>query len=213
MVQVPLRAVMAIVPAFILAFALRIGATALLRLYTSNVAHPVYIETLDLAEVSIGSAPDENTPQAKSVADMASMDTFYLIGAVAWDRPCLAGGQWYYEVEIKETKPDDPGYRLYTTFLARINQDAPEPLETGGRRLPIGRWLPLEDPDGETKKLYSLDIKDHYAGMLGDYGLLITEGEFLTQHPVYRILEIGSGVLLLVFFGCFALFFERKGWF
>ena len=49
--------------------------------------------------------------------------------------------------------------------------------------------------------------------MLGDYGLLITEGEFLTQHPVYRILEIGSGVLLLVSFGCFALFFERKGWF
>lgn len=187
MVRVPLRAAVAIVPAFILGILVMLGGNALLGVYTSNVAYPAYMETLDLSEGSIGNVPTPDTPLAESVADMESMDTFYIIGSVAWDRPLPINGKVYYEVEIKA---EENGVRTYTTFLARINQDASERLETGGRRLPIGRWLPLEgpDPDGVLDRNYSLDIKDHYADMLGDFGLIMTEGEFHAQHRGFDIL-------------------------
>ena len=125
MIQVPLRALMAMIPAFVLTILLFLGGNALLRVYTDSTAYPAYMETLDLSEGSVGSTPTADTPLAKTVADMESMDTFTIIGAVAWDRPLPLDGQRYYEVEIKT----DQGY---TTFLARINKDASERLETGG---------------------------------------------------------------------------------
>ncbi len=207
MVRVPLRAVMALIPAFILAALLFLGGNALLRSYTANVTYPAYIESLDLAEGSIGSAPTPDTPQATSIADMESMDTFYMIGAVGWDYPRQIGGQWYYEVEFLS---DDLGFNTYTTILARINKDASERLESGGRRLPIGRWLPL---DTEGAELHSVDIKDHYVDMLGDHGLVMTEGEFHGQQAAPSILSKCVAVVMLVLWALFASFFTRKGWF
>lgn len=212
MVRVPLRAAVAIVPAFILGILVMLGGNVLLGVYTDNVAYPAYMETLDLSEGSIGNVPTPDTPLAESVADMESMDTFYIIGSVAWDRPLPINGKVYYEVEIKA---EENGVRTYTTFLARINQDASERLETGGRRLPIGRWLPLEgpDPDGVLDRNYSLDIKDHYADMLGDFGLIMTEGEFHAQHRGFDILEFVSICTMMVLWLVFYIVFSKKGWF
>lgn len=83
MARVPLRAAVAIVPAFILGILVMLGGNALLGVYTSNVAYPAYMETLDLSEGSIGNVPTPDTPLAESVADMEAMDTFYIIGSVA----------------------------------------------------------------------------------------------------------------------------------
>lgn len=212
MVRVPLRAAVAIVPAFILGILVMLGGNALLRVYTSNVAYPAYMETLDLSEGSIGNVPTPDTPLAESVADMEAMDTFYVIGSVAWDRPQPINGKVYYEVEINA---EENGVRTYITFLARINQDASERLETGGRRLPIGRWVPLEgpDPDGVLDRNYSLDIKDHYADMLGDFGLIMTEGEFHAEHPGFDVLEFVSICTTMVLWLVFYIVFSKKGWF
>ena len=159
---------MAIIPAFILGVLVMLGGNVLLGVYTDNVAYPAYMETLDLSEGSIGSTPTPDTPLAESVADMESMDTFYIIGSVAWDR-----------------------------------------------RLPIGRWVPLEgpDPDGVLDRSYSLDIKDHYADMLGDFGLVMTEGEFHARHPGFDILQSVSIITMLVLWLVFSIVFKKKGWF
>ena len=212
MVQVPLRALMANIPAIILGVLVMLGGNVLLGVYTDNVAYPAYMETLDLSEGSIGSTPTPDTPLAESVADMESMDTFYIIGSVAWDRPLPINGKVYYEVEINS---QENGVGTYTTFLARINQDASERLENGGRRLPIGRWVPLEgpDPDGVLDRSYSLDIKDHYADMLGDFGLVMTEGEFHARHPGFDILQSVSIITMLVLWLVFSIVFKKKGWF
>lgn len=212
MARVPLRAAVAIVPAFILGILVMLGGNVLLRVYTSNVAYPAYMETLDLSEGSIGNVPTPDTPLAESVADMEAMDTFYVIGSVAWDRPQPINGKVYYEVEINA---EENGVRTYITFLARINQDASERLETGGRRLPIGRWVPLEgpDPDGVLDRNYNLDIKDHYADMLGDFGLIMTEGEFHAEHRGFDVLEFVSICTTMVLWLVFYIVFSKKGWF
>ena len=208
MIQVPLRALMAMIPAFVLTILLFLGGNALLRVYTDSTAYPAYMETLDLSEGSVDSTPTADTPLAKTVADMESMDTFTIIGSVAWDRPLPLDGQRYYEVEIKT----DQGY---TTFLARINKDASERLETGGRRLPIGRWLPLEaeDPDGVLDRSYNLDIKDHYADMEGDFGKILTKSQFHARHPGFTFLEVFNSFLLLALWFAFLRLYKKKGWF
>ena len=116
---------------------------------------------------------------------------------------------------VVEINSQENGVGTYTTFLARINQDASERLENGGRRLPIGRWVPLEgpDPDGVLDRSYSLDIKDHYADMLGDFGLVMTEGEFHARHPGFDILQSVSIITMLVLWLVFSIVFKKKGWF
>ena len=111
---------------------------------------------------------------------------------------------------VVEINSQENGVGTYTTFLARINKDASERLESGGRRLPIGRWLPL---DTEGAELHSVDIKDHYVDMLGDHGLVMTEGEFHGQQAAPSILSKCVAVVMLVLWALFASFFTRKGWF
>ena len=79
-VRVPLRAAAALVPAMAISLALFVIGYPLVKSYNHSAAYPAYMESLAMAPGDVGAEPVESTPEARSIADLETMDTFYAVG-------------------------------------------------------------------------------------------------------------------------------------
>ena len=141
-VRVPLRAAAALVPAMAISLALFVIGYPLVKSYNHSAAYPAYMESLAMAPGDVGAEPVESTPEARSIADLETMDTFYAVGERTPSNAYTLDGHVYYVMT-----PEN-GDRV----LARINFDNAEETDEWHLRLPVGRWVPLELSDEGEKR-------------------------------------------------------------
>lgn len=131
----------------------------------TGTAWTYYQQWKGLAPDAVGTAAEGDTPLARSVADMESMDTFYVTQTQHWDE-----GEYF-------TLADDTLYQVLTLdsgerIAARINSDS---TSYDGATLlwtsPVGRWAPwtLSQQDRESLEWQQLGLSrtDYYADMTG----------------------------------------------
>ena len=205
--QVPLRAAIAILPAGLLYLMIFLTGYALLKPYNHSIAYPAYIDSLALAPGDVGAEPAEDTPAARSIADLEVMDTFYAIGEDTPSNAHVLDDQVYY-VMILES-----GDRV----LAKINFDHAEKLDDYLYRLPVGRWVPLKLSDDSARILsyYSatIDRDDYYMDMVGDFGRIYSEDDYFEHSPAYKTLNLAGGFTMVVAWFSIWRFFAKKNWF
>lgn len=155
-----------------------------------------YAKERGLAPEAVGTQAQEDTPRARSVADMERLELFTVEEAEAWEEGnlfFLGQENTLYKILVLES-----GERV----AARYSRDGYEyNTATGLWASPVGRWVPWELTETERASVEWKDLDlttlDYYADMLGEERD-IAHADFRSWFPWLGSLTLMAAAVFLI---------------